>query len=286
MPSLAALRAFDAVARGENHSEAARMLNVTEAAVRQHVRGLEAVLDCPLVERSGRGLRLTGNGRRLAEATDEGFRALQRGVQDVRAELVNRPVRLSLTPAFAENWLMPRLGEFWTLHPDIEIELSPSLKLADLRSSTIDMAIRYGRGEWPGCTPVHLASAEYVVVAKPEMLEKRTRHSLSDLRSLPWVFEATRTEHREWAKDRGIDFDAGANRHYETNSLVLSAALAGQGLSLQSRALVERTLTAGALMEVYSEESGALGYYLVTQGTLRKNAAVFSDWLLGSRSGG
>jgi len=282
MPSLAALRAFDAAARSESHSDAARMLNVTEAAVRQHVRGLEETLACSLVERSGRGLRLTENGWRLAGATADGFRSLQRGVQEVRSDLNNRPVRISLTPAFAENWLMPRLGEFWAMHPDIEVELAPSLKLANMRSEHIDLAIRYGLGEWPECTSVHLASAEYVVVAKPEILRKKSRVKLSDLRSLPWVFEASRTEHRVWAEERGIEFDAEANKHHQTNSLVLAAVLAGHGVSLQSRALVEHTLSTGALVEIYSEKPGALGYYLVTRGEPRTNVATFGEWLLGS----
>ena len=282
MPSLAALRAFDSVARNESYSDAARMLNVTEAAIRQHVRGLEETLGCVLVERSGRGLRLTGNGRLLASATAEGFRSLQRGVQDVRSDTAHRPVKISLTPAFAENWLMPRLADFWAKHPEIEIELAPSLKLADLRSESIDLAIRYGLGDWPGCFSEHLASAEYVVVSKPEFVNSQISRKMSDLRSLPWVFESSRTEHRVWAEKRGIDFDADANKHYLTNSLVLSAVRAGHGVSLQSRALVEHDLSTGALMEIYSEEPGSLGYYVVRHGKPRPSAASFSKWLLSS----
>ena len=85
-----------------------------------------------------------------------------------------------------------------------------------------------------------------------------------------------------WAEERGVDFDADANKHYQTNSLVLAAVLAGHGVSLQSRALVEHALSTGALVEAYSENPGALGYYLVTRSEPRKNAATFGKWLLGS----
>ena len=264
MPSLAALRAFDAVAREGGYAAAAATLNVTEAALRQHVRGLEAFLGCDLVARRGRGIHLTEAGRTLAQAAQDGFGRLFDAVQVLTGAAAGRPLKIALTPAFAENWLMPRLADFWAGHPEIEIELVPSLKLADLRAGRFDMAIRYGRGDWPGCHSEKLASADYTVVARPEIARAEAVSGEADLARLAWLFESGRQEHRAWADAHGIDFDAERNKHYPTNSLVLSALRAGQGVSLQARALVQRDLEAGVLVELYREAAGPLGYYIVT----------------------
>lgn len=283
MPSLAALRAFDAVAQCKSYADASRVLNVTEAAMRQHTRKLEQFFGCSLVERKGRGLTLTEDGRRLSAATAESFQILMRGVEDIKATNEQQAVKVALAPSFAENWLIPRLASFWIDHPDIEVELAPSLKVTDLRAGRFDFAIRYGHGDWPDGEAFHLASAEYVVVARPDtpgiqgILDKP---DLANIRSLPWLFESTRTEHRNWAEERGIDFDAAKNRHFPTNSLVISAARAGQGLTLQARALIENDLLTGTLVEIVSEEPGSLGYYIVTNGSLRPAARLFVNWLI------
>lgn len=282
MPSLAALRGFDVVARCGSYSEAAAALNVTEAALRQHVRKLEDSLGHELVARRGRGIGLTEAGTSLARSTRKGFDTIFAAVDDMTGDDARRPLKIALPAAFAENWLMPRLGDFWAGHPEIEIELVPSLKLEDLRADRFDMAIRYGQGNWPGCDSVHLTSAEYTVVARPEIARTIAVRDVADLRRLPWLFESGRREHRLWADARGIDFDAEANRHYPTNSLVLSALRAGQGVSLQARVLVQRDLDAGILSEMYSEPPGALGYYLVTHSAPRPPLRKFMRWLLES----
>lgn len=282
MPSLAALRGFDAVARYGSYAEAATALNVTEAALRQHVRKLEDSLEQDLVIRRGRGIELTDGGHTFAEATRKGFDTLFAAVEAMTGDHARRPLKIALPPAFAENWLMPRLGDFWAGHPDIEIELVPSLKLEDLRAGRFDMAIRYGQGNWPGCDSALLAPAEYTVVARPEVARAHAVRDAADLGKLPWLFESGRREHRLWAEAHGIDFDAETNRHYPTNSLVLSALRAGQGVSLQARAMVQRDLDAGILSEMYSEPPGALGYYIVTQSTPRRPLRTFIRWLEGA----
>jgi LysR family transcriptional regulator, glycine cleavage system transcriptional activator len=279
MPSLAALRGFDAVARHGGYTDAAAALNVTEAALRQHVRHLEAFLGQVLIERRGRGIALTDVGGAFAAAIRQGFDALFAAVDAILGEDTRRPLKVALTPAFAENWLLPRLGEFWARHPEIEIELMPSLKLEDLRAGRFDMAIRYGQGSWPGCKSTLLASAAHTVVARPEIALACPIRDVADLRHLHWLFESDRREHRLWAEKHGIDFDAEHNRRYPTNSLVLSALRAGQGVALQARALIQRDLDSGFLTEVYAEPSSALGYYIVTQSKPRPPLGKFIGWL-------
>ncbi|MEP2473120.1 MAG: LysR family transcriptional regulator [Paracoccaceae bacterium] len=280
MPSLAALRAFDAVAFCKSYSEAARLLNVTEAAMRQHVRNLEKALGYSLVERKGRGLSLTENGERLSATTSQSFENLFDCIIAMTSENQQKPVKVALPPSFAENWLMPRLTSFWVDHPAIEVELAPSLRILDLRQEDVDFAIRYGDGNWSDGTSTYLASAEFVVVGRPDIIGENQGQNLSTLKALPWLFEVSRTEHRVWAEARGINFDASQNRHFPTNSLVISAARTGQGLSVQSRALVEGDLANGSLVEVKSEAVQQLGYYLVIDRDLRQPALALTNWLL------
>ncbi|MEM8775951.1 MAG: LysR family transcriptional regulator [Pseudomonadota bacterium] len=280
IPSLHALRAFEAVARGKSFTVAARDLNVTEAAVRQHVRGLEQWFGTKLAERSGKGLALTKTGERLATISTDSFQTLANGIGAILSKQEDRAVTVALTPAFAEIWLMPRLDDFWSEYSDIEINLAPSLKLADMNSDQFDLAIRYGLGNWTGLEAIQLASAEYVVVAKPGLVDALTSDDLSSLKTRPWLFETSRQEHRDWTVRNGINFDANINRHYPTNSLVLAAARAGHGLSLQARALVQTDLELGSLEELYAEDNSPRGYYLVTRPRLRAKAKIFADWLL------
>ncbi|WP_298921142.1 LysR family transcriptional regulator [uncultured Roseobacter sp.] len=280
IPSLHALRAFEAVARGKSFTAAARDLNVTEAAVRQHVRGLESWFGASLAERSGKGIVLTELGERLAAFTSESFLTLAHGIDTLMKSEQDRPVTVALTPAFAEIWLLPKLDSFWKEHPSIKINLLPSLQLADSSGEQFDLAIRYGRGKWPGFKAIHLASAEYVVVAKPGCFDLMESGDLNALKAYPWLFEDSRLEHRDWAEKHGIAFDAGTNRHYPSNSLVIAAARAGHGLSLQARALVQIDLELGILKELYAEENAPLAYYLLTQSDLRPKARAFGDWLV------
>ena len=280
MPSLAALRAFDTVASCKSYAEASRFLNVTEAAMRQHVRNLEKALGCSLVERKGRGLSLTETGARLSATTSQSFEGLSECITAMTSENHRRAVRMTLPPSFAETWFMPRLTSFWIDHPAIEVELVPSLRIVDLRQEDMDFAIRYGNGDWPDGTATYLASAEFVVVGRPDVVGDSQSYDLSQLNSLPWLFEASRTEHRVWAEARGINFDAPQNRHFPTNSLVISAARAGQGLSVQSRALIESDLENGFLIELSAEPAGQLGYFLVSSRNLRPPARVITEWLL------
>lgn len=275
LPSLAALRAFEATARHTTYAAAAVELNVTDAALRQHVRTLEARFSCSLVRRAGRGIELTDEGIRLAKALATGFETIAEGVACMDRKRANQPVRVACTPAFAETWLMPRLPNFWSRYPDIEIDLAPSLQNVDLAGGAYDLAIRYGRGDWGWPGMARIASAAYTVVAAPTY----KRPTDDNLNGSTWLFEVGRTEHGTWAANRGLDYDGPNCRFYPTNSLVLSAARAGHGISVQAWALVERDISHGILRELESVEDDALAYYLLTA-SQRDETLKFRDWLL------
>jgi len=142
-------------------SAAARELNVTHAAIAQHIRYLENCLTVKLAYREGNGMRLTPSGSDLSKALQGGFKAIAGGIRSVKADHEARPLQITLTPGFAENWLMPRLGSFWGEHPEIGLSLNPSTKSVDLVAGDIDLAIRFGQGVWPGLWAEKLMGAGY-----------------------------------------------------------------------------------------------------------------------------
>lgn len=263
IPSLAALRAFEAAARTGSLSAAARELNVTHAAIAQHVRTLEEHLSTSLLAREGRSMAPTEAGATLAKALSDGFGQIAAGVRAVNAAHHNRPVSLTLTPSLAENWLMPRLPSFWSSHPNITLSITPSISLSDLRGDGHDIGIRYGRGPWPGYTSEFLLSARYAVVASPDLIGDLQINDLSELSDFTWLFDPLFREPRRWAESNGLTVDESNVIGLGTSSMILSAARTGAGLAILSRAIIEEDLQRGSLKIVLEAKQEELGYYVV-----------------------
>lgn len=283
IPSLAALRAFDAMARLGGYSKAARELNVTHAAIAQHVRALEGELGQSLVIREGRGMGLTEAGRVLANAVQGGFAEIAQGVAATRAVGADRPLQIATTPSFAENWMMPRIGGFWAKHPDIKLAIVPGYELVDLKRDGFDLAIRYGRGGWDGVVMDYLVSADNVVVATPELAADIQKGDVKALQQQPWLWETGRAEPMAFATEQGLDLATANITEFSMNTLVLAAVRAGYGLSIQGRALVEADLASGRLVCLLEAERSELAYYMLTRPDHQpKRLRVFMDWLRAS----
>ncbi len=279
-PSLTSLRAFEAAARLQSFSLAARELNVTHAAVAQQVRGLEAHLGRELVFRQGRGLALTSEGTRLAQALVEGFRVIGSAVEDLAKLAPGAPLRVTLTPAFAAQWLMPRLKSFWSAHPDVPISLHPEKRLVDLRRDGIDLGIRFGTGKWPGVEAEFLTAAHYAIVAAPSLLAGRTNLTTEEMSAMPWVIEQDWPEALTWLRSFGFRPDALNISYIPTEELALSAARQGYGLHVEAAALLEHDVATGALHVVGQVKDDSLAYYLVTRpGPKRPELKTFIKWI-------
>lgn len=280
IPSLAALRAFEALARRNTLSAAARELNVTHAAIAQHLRGLETHFGEKLAQRDGQIMRLTATGEALAETLTEAFSRIDEGVGAILDRTAQRPVTVTLTPSFAESWLMPRIGDFWRTHPEVEIRLAPSTTLVDLRHDGIDIAIRFGDGNWPGHDVEPLALSRFVVVASPAYTDARDLDALGDPATHAWFFSLAAREQQKWGAAIGIDFTKVGAKEMASNALVLSAVRAGLGLSIQSGALVDPDIAAGTLVALHEGDPEGLGYHVVTRpGVLPPGARHFLSWL-------
>jgi LysR family glycine cleavage system transcriptional activator len=279
IPSLSALRGFEAAARLKSLSAAARSLNVTHAAIAQHVRTLEDHFGCPLLVREGRGMSPTVEGARLAEGLAEGFGKIASAVHDTVPD-ADRPLRIAMTPSFAENWLMPAIGQFWAEHPEIKLELLPSTELADMRAEAIDLAIRYGRGQWPGTDPVPLASANLVAFGAPGVVGDGPIDTLADLKNHHWILDQTRSEERLWASEQGVDLDAVSSTALGSTTMLLQAVRSGAGIAILPEAILERDIEDGRLVAFVRESCTSAAYHLVRRpGAAPHSLEVFIKWL-------
>lgn len=281
VPSLAALRGFEAAARLGSLSRAAAELNVTHAAIAQNVRAVEDFVGTPLLRREGRGMVPTDTGLALQPGLTAGFSRIIEAVTDVTERQDTAPLRVTTTPAFAELWLMPRLVRFWEQHPDIAVSVSSSFDVIDLRQDGFDLALRYGRGGWKGVDAQFLVSADYIVVAAPSLLGAHQPKSLADLDDYTWLLETRFGEATRWAQAQGIDLEQVKTRDVGDASLVLAAVRAGAGVAVKARNLIAADLEAGNLVPVFEgiPEPG-VGYHIVTRpGQVNPRLATFTRWL-------
>jgi LysR family transcriptional regulator, glycine cleavage system transcriptional activator len=279
LPSLTALRAFAATAELRNFSQAARALNVTHAAVAQQVRALEEQLGRPLVQREGRGVSLTADGEQLAEALGEGFGAMQRGLEALRVGEADRPVRISLTASFAAQWLMPRLKDFWQKHPDVGLSLHPDSKVVDLHRERMDLAIRYGNGEWPGVEAEYLTSARLVIAGAPSLIGAHDP-TVAEMAGMDWVLSRNWAEQEAYLRQLGLDPMTLSSTDINSEELALAAARQGLGLVVESVALIEADVAEGRLRIVHESREKLPAYFIVTlPGPKRAAARAFLKWL-------
>ena len=279
MPPLAALRAFAAFAQTGNVVQAGVALNVSHAAISQQLRGLEKHMGLALLDRSGRSLALTDDGARLANALELGFGAIATAVQDLTGADADRPLHVSTTPTFAAFWLMPRLTGFHTKYPDINLMLDPSAAVVPLEPGGIDIAIRYGRGSWPGLDSEPLLVSPMVILAAPSLIAGRDIRTPADLAELTWLEELGTTEASNWLQSRGVERGLVKRRIQVPGNLLLSGVRDGQGVAVVIRHFAEPDLKSGLLVELFSEEQDG-GYHIVTRpGVLRPIARTFVQWL-------
>lgn len=256
------------------------MLNVTHAAISQQLRALERDLGIALLDRSGRALELTAEGRRLADALAAGFGGIAAAVREVTGRDAERPVLISATPSFAANWLMPRLSAFRLAHPGVSLTIDPTPALADLVPGGIDIALRYGRGGWPGLESTLLIASRIVVVGAPALVRQHRITTPGDLVGLPWLEELGTTEASAWLARNGVSATEARNRVQVPGNLVLDGARDGQGVAVTTRLFVEADVAAGRLVVLFEDTDEQAGYHLVTRpGVLRPPAKAFASWL-------
>jgi LysR family transcriptional regulator, glycine cleavage system transcriptional activator len=288
LPPLNALRAFEVSARHLNFGIAAEELGVTQGAVAQHVRGLEADLAIKLFDRLPRTLALTDHGRRYAGQLRRAFELIAEATTTLRPE----PLRLtiSVTPTFAAKWLIPRLPAFSADHPDIELRIFASESLSNFQNDGVDVAVRQGRLPFgPGLIADLLFEQEIVAVGSPALVgDKACALSPDEIGHFTLLDDS----HDMWPEflDRALGRSAvPAAKHVRFNqtSLAIDTAIAGQGLAVASSFLVEQDIAEKRLVQAFEGTMrGRLDTYVVTLRKPRqpKSTEIVKRWLLGHRT--
>jgi LysR family glycine cleavage system transcriptional activator len=289
LPSLAALRAFEAAAAHLSFQKAAGELSVTPTAISHQVRGLEEALGQPLFRRLARRLELTPAGLRLAHALREGFDTLEAGVQALRTRsAMGDSVTLSTNTAFAAKWVMPRMAAFGTQCPGITLRLHASDTLVDLVRGDADIAIRSGvHGDWPGVEALALMQERYAPVSSPQLgLARAADLGRHPLIHCDWQPHASAPAlWSRWFKEAGLAQPAAAKRRargpdlsFSDETHALLAALSGHGVALLSLTLAAEELRSGALVQPFGPLLSTGSYFLATAKGRRNEPAVRAVW--------
>ena len=277
LPSLTALRAFDATVQSGSFSAAARSLNVTHAAVAQQVKALESHLGVPLLLRSPRGITPTPEGKRLAQSLQAGFTAINDGIQSALEQGTQQPIRVTTTAYFAESVIFPRIADFWREHPDTEISFTPTDRPVDLVAEGFDLAVRAGEGDWPDLTVRPLLQSPTLALASPTLVDDPA----TKWRDLPWLIPHQDTWERDVLRQSGIDPAQMRTIDVGNPALEIRAAEQGMGLLLESQVDVARQLDQGSLKIAPIPIRHMSSFFVVTPPwPPRKNVETFIKWLL------
>lgn len=278
-PPLSQLRAFAAFADAPSLEQAGARIGVTHAAISQQIRALEAHLSLALVERGGRKLTLTPEGRRLAEALDAGFGQIAQTIAALTGADQSAPLRITTTPTFAAGWLMPRLSDFRARHPGIDLAIDPVSENREIGREA-DVGLRFGNGHWPGLEARLILRSTIVVVAAPSLVPPDAPEGLAHLAGLPWLQELGTSEATAFLEGQGLARREGAAILSLPGNLMMDAARDGQGVAVIARAFVERDIKAGRL-RLLVEDDDREGYFLVTRpGPQRSAIRAFVAWVL------
>lgn len=264
LPSLSALRSFEAAARLQSFKLAAEELSVSATSISHQVRALEETLEVRLFLRKTRAVELTQEGRILLQATGNGFDTIAAGVERLRREQ-RRSVTLSTTPSFAARWLVPRLASFNAGHPDIALNIQASNSPVDLAGGAADLAVRGGGGHFTGLHARRLLQAGFAPVASPRLKLRKAsdvaRHPLIHFDWQRGLKSAITWD--KWAKAAGVMLDVSAGARFSEESHAVQAAIAGQGVVLTALPLVREEISMGLLEAPVGPVLGGFDFYVV-----------------------
>lgn len=292
LPPLNGVRAFEAAARHLSFTRAAEELGVTPAAVGHQVKTLEEYFGVQLFKRLTRALQLTEAGRLILPYLQNGFDQISEADRILRSRRDERILTVSVAPTFGAKWLVPRLPRFRQAYPDYDIRIDATDARVDFGHDNVDVALRYGRGDYPGLESESLLAEVAVPVCSPRLLEgEHPLRKPDDLRHhtllhVQWKMESSAAPNwRMWLRAAGLaDIAPDQGPQFSIESMVIEAAIDGQGVGLVASAVVEQELAAGRLVRPFQEQahqSNQFGYYLVypsSNKTLPKVAA-FRDWV-------
>lgn len=283
LPSLNALKAFEAAARYLSFTRAAEALFVSQAAVSHQIKGLEEQLDTCLFHRRARSLELTDAGSRLYPKVQQAFDLLEQGVREAKVRSERQGLTISVLPSFASGWLVRRLARFTSAHPTVSVRLNPTIALADFLTDDIDIGIRYGLGNYPDLVSEHLMDEDIFPVCAPSLAGQLQRPE--DLERVTLLHDDGHGQWSTWLEAigvRGVDVSRGPV--YTDSTMVIQAAIEGHGVALARSGLCGDALKDGRLVKPFAHAMPSrFAYYVVypREYAQRPEVLAFVRWIRG-----
>lgn len=283
---LLALRAFTETGRLGSLKAAAQTLGVTPGAVSQQIRLLEDRLGVALFVRERHGVRLTQAGASAYPGLLRAFEQIEKSMSLLQSYTAQRTLTISTVASFASSWLVPRLGRFSALHPDIEVRVEASSRLDDFKRGRIDVALRHGLGDYPDLSAFRLMTPVLLPVASPALLAQGPAIARpEDCLRYPLLQDSDRADWALWLQAHGVEAGQDAARRgpsFEDDLLLLRAAGSGQGIALVQDTHAREDIESGKLAVALDKPWPArFAYYIVTRPDTpaRPEAQAFIDWV-------
>jgi len=284
LPSTSMLAAFDAASRTSSFTIAARELNLTQGAISKQVGALEELLGVSLFERTHQSIALTETGKAYAGDIHNALESIRsaslRAMTAPRGGVLN----LAVLPTFGTRWLMPRLPSFLKENPNITVNFSTKLSQFDFQTEDLHAAIHYGTSDWPNAESTYLMGEEVVPVCSPDFQKENAISKPETLISAPLLHISSRPNAwPDWFKTQGLPDQNSEGMYFEQFTTAARAAVAGLGVVLLPKFLVESELERKELVLVINQSlKSDYGYFLVTPSRYSDYApvAAFREWLL------
>jgi len=289
LPSLNGLRAFEAAARHLSFTRAAAELNVTQTAISHQIRRLEEQLGIRLFERRTRELLLTREAAAYLPAVQAAFEELRQATARLQRPARGGMLTVSTTASLAAKWLVTRVAAFQDANPGIEVRISTSSHLVDFVREEVDMAVRYGRGSWPGLRATWLMAEDIFPVCSPALLrDGKPLRKPADLADHTLLHTTTsREDWQLWLTAAGLPISIAARRglSFDQSFMAVQAAVEGLGVALGRTRFVEADIAAGRLVVPFDVVLPAdAGFYIVAPEETADTPKItlFHDWLIAS----
>jgi LysR family transcriptional regulator, glycine cleavage system transcriptional activator len=284
LPALNALKAFEAAARHESFTRAADELFVTHGAVSHQIRALEGELGIALFARDGKRVRLTEAGRRYSVQVRAALSQLAEATQTIRAGDRERRLVVSMLSSFAARWVTPRIGRFIEAHPQWDVELQSTNQITDFARDDVDVAIRFGYGQYSGLHVELLLDEIFFPACSPSFNDGKLPADPRELAKLP-LLRSDDELWRPWFDAAGLQDIPEPKRGvlYQDSSNLLQAAMDGQGIALVRRSLAMHEITLGRLVRLFKDIDGPSPwrYYFICapQRMQTERVRAFRDWV-------
>ncbi len=277
-PSIQTLRALETAARLQSFSRAAEELGVTHGAISHRIREIEERLGARMFVRRGNAMEPTAEARQVLPVVRQAL-GLIASIFPPPPAAGEQVLRVGVLPSFASNWLVPRLVEFQTLHPEIAIALDARVEVSHVGSGGLDAAIRYGAGAWPGLVSERLVGDMVFPACSPEYRSRMGIRGIDDFARchlLRNVWQAW----TPWFQKAGLELpEPSGGAPYHDAGLMLEAVFAGHGIALVRKVIASDALASGKLVRLSDIEIPFEGAYHYVVASATDASRTFGAWL-------